>query len=149
TFHTLTSLPPLTLAIAKSHSIISLLGPNVRDKNLPPTLYSDFYTLLFPLMRAHSVRRILAMGTLSIPCAQDRFSLLRSVVVFLMPVFFNGPYRCILNVGEVFENLGKEGGNGIGIDWTIFRIAGIPGGYDEESWKRDRSEGGKGDFVGW
>ncbi|KAH6720144.1 hypothetical protein BKA61DRAFT_640567 [Leptodontidium sp. MPI-SDFR-AT-0119] len=153
---TLTSLAPLTDAVSKSSSIISLLGPNIKDTSpstLPPTLYSDFYTLLFGLMRTHSIRRILAMGTISIKAADDKFSLLRSMVVLLMPLFFNAPYRSVLKIGEVFGELGSGSGSGTegggGIDWTVFRIAGIPGGDDEESWKKDRDEGKKGDFVGW
>lgn len=62
----------------------------------------------------------------------------------MMSTFFSTPYQSILKVGDVFA---KEGA-GNGIDWTVFRIAGIPGGDDEESWKKDRNEGA-GHFVGW
>lgn len=60
-----------------------------------------------------------------------------------MPLIFNAPYRSILNVADVFEKEGKEQG----IDWTVFRIAAIPGEDDEASWRKDREGGG--DFVGW
>ena len=95
-------------------------------------------------MRTHGVRRILAMGTVSIKCPEDNFSLIRSILVSLMPVFFNTAYQSILKIRDVFE----EEGTGNGINWTVYRIALIPWGDDEVSWMRDRNEGA-GHFVGW
>ena len=41
-------------------------------------------------------------------------------------------YRNIIGIKKVFEEEGEV------LDWTVFRIAGIPGGSDEESWKKQR-----------
>ncbi|KAH7360402.1 hypothetical protein BKA65DRAFT_577118 [Rhexocercosporidium sp. MPI-PUGE-AT-0058] len=133
---TLTDETALTTAVSNCSSIISLLGPNVKDRAFDPSTYASFFRTLFPIMRAHSVRRILAMGTISIVCPQDGFSLIRSLVLVMMPLFLGTAYKSILQVAKG------------GIDWTVFRIASIPGGDDEGSWMRDRAEG-KGDFVGW
>ncbi|KAG4420215.1 hypothetical protein IFR04_006691, partial [Cadophora malorum] len=117
----------LSSAVSKASSIISLLGPNAKDTTFDPSLYSSFYASLFPIMRTHGVRRILAMGTVSIKCPEDNFSLIRSILVSLMPVFFNTAYQSILKIRDVFE----EEGTGNGINWTVYRIALIPGGDDE------------------
>jgi putative NADH-flavin reductase len=123
----------LSTAVAKSNIIISLLGPNTM-KLKSYTLFPDFYRLLFKLMKEHHVTRIYAMGTISIPQPADRFSILRYIVVWLVYLIARSAYRNILGVAKVFEEEGQ------GLDWTIFRIAGIPGESDEESWKKDREQ---------
>ncbi|KAK0643859.1 hypothetical protein B0T16DRAFT_392320 [Cercophora newfieldiana] len=125
----------LSTAISRSTAIISLLGPNTFS-GFKPALYPDFYRSIFPLMRTHGVRRIFAMGTLSIPDPKDAFSLARLALVGLVRVVAGAAYRSIIGVGEVFA---KEAGEDV--DWTVFRIAGIPGGSDEASWKADREDG--------
>lgn len=89
-------------------------------------------------MRTHGVRRIFAMGTISIPVPEkDSFSLSRLMLVGLVRVVVRGAYSTILQIGEVFSS--KEVPPEI--DWTVYRIAGIPGGSDETSWRADREEG--------
>lgn len=92
-------------------------------------------------MREHSVRRIFAMGTLSISQPSDKFSLIRLFLVFIVRLLANSAYRAILDIARAFEEAGE------GVDWTVFRIAGIPGGSDESAWKKDREEGEA--FEGW
>jgi len=134
-------LPSLSTAIAQSSIIISLLGPQLTNRNISPTLFADIYKpSIFPLMRQHGVRRILAMGTLSIQRPEDYFSAFRFMVVQFMRTFANSIYRNMLNIAEVFD---KEA---MGLDWIVFRIVQILGESDEESWKRDREDGGT--FVG-
>ncbi|KFY27482.1 hypothetical protein V493_03466 [Pseudogymnoascus sp. VKM F-4281 (FW-2241)] len=136
----LTDLDALSTAVSASHTILSLLGPAITRK-VDPTAYSSFYTSLFALMRQHSVRRIFAMGTISIPQPADKFSLARLFIVFIVRLLANTPYRAVLNIGRAFEEAGEE------VDWTVFRIAGIPGGSNEEAWMKDREEGEV--FEGW
>lgn len=119
----------LSLAISRCNVIISLLGPN--QFRLPSsTLYPDMYRTIFALMREHNVKRIHAMGTISIYQPEDAFSLLRSLVS-LVYLVAHMAWQNIIRVGKVFEEEAKD------LDWTIFRIAGIPGGSDEVSWKAD------------
>ncbi|KAI8682319.1 NAD(P)-bd-dom domain-containing protein [Fusarium sp. Ph1] len=104
----------LSTAVSKSYVVVSLLGPNISSWKQDPSLLADFYRhSLFPSMRQHGVKRVYAMGTLSIVRPEDSRSLLRYGIV----------------------------------TFTIFRIAGIPGESDHESWKRDREDGKA--FVGW
>ncbi|KAL2866903.1 RNA polymerase II mediator complex subunit MED27 domain-containing protein [Aspergillus lucknowensis] len=131
----------LSTAIAECRLVISLLGPNVLDKKISPTLYQDFYkSSLFPLMRQHGVRRIFAMGTISIYRPEDHWTLSRSALVLVVRLFANGPYQDIVNIAKVFESDASD------LDWTVYRIAMIPGGSDEESWRKDREDGET--FVG-
>ncbi|KAM7212120.1 hypothetical protein V8F06_012483 [Rhypophila decipiens] len=116
-------------------AIISLLGPNSLS-GIDPELYSNFYRSLFPLMRTHGIRRIFAMGTLSISDEADSFSLARSAMVAVVRTIANSAYRTVINISQVFA---KEAGERI--DWTVFRIAMIPGESDEASWKGDREDG--------
>lgn len=92
-------------------------------------------------MRQHNVRRIFAMGTLSVFRPEDHFSLARLLIVLLVFVVVNKGFQTARGIGRVF---GEEAE---GLDWTIFRIAGIPGGSDEESWRKDREDGEA--FEGW
>ncbi|KAF2180360.1 NAD(P)-binding protein [Zopfia rhizophila CBS 207.26] len=111
----------LSTAVDQSSTVISLLGPNINDGKINPTLFADCYkSSVFPLMRRHGVRRIIAMGTISIVRPEDRWTFFQSMVV-------------------LFEAQG--------LDWTVFRIASIPGKSDEASWRKDREDGEV--FVGW
>jgi hypothetical protein len=135
-------LAALSAAVAQSSIIISLLGPQINSSSISPSQFADYYkSCVFPLMRQHGVRGIMAMGTLSIVRSEDRWSFLRILIVLFVRLFHNNVYRNILNIAEVFE---KEAH---GLDWTIYRIAGIPGGSDEASWQRDREDGQT--FMGW
>lgn len=133
----------LSGAVAKSCVVLSLLGPNLNDTIKNPSLYADMYkNNLFPLMRQHGVRRILAMGTLSISRPEDSWTFIRPVAVFFLRMFADMAYRNIINIASTFE---ADAGD---LDWTIFRIAHIPGKSDEANWKKDREAGGE-TFVGW
>ncbi|CAM1505075.1 Fc.00g107120.m01.CDS01 [Cosmosporella sp. VM-42] len=135
-------LEALSTAVSKCSVVLSLLGPSITSRGVPKSLFADFYkTALFPLMRQHGVRRIFAMGTISIESPEDKFSLFQYVCVRLVWLFANFAYRNVINIGEVFENEAQ------GLEWTVYRIASIPGGSDEESWKKGREDGEL--FTGW
>lgn len=104
-------------------------------------MYIGFYTRLFPLMRSHNVRRIYAMSTLSYSDPNDKFSLYRLLIVALVFIVVNKGWRTARGMARAFESAGED------IDWTVYRIAGIPGGCDEESWRKDREDGEA--FEGW
>lgn len=129
-------------AVSQSSIIISLLGPNIIRSNISPTQFADYYkSCVFPLMRQHGVRRIMAMGTLSIVRPEDHWSLFRLFIVLVVWLLANTIYHNVLNIAEVFEKEAHD------LDWMIFRIARIPGNSDEESWRCDREDGET--FAGW
>ncbi|RSL55388.1 hypothetical protein CEP54_009436 [Fusarium duplospermum] len=132
----------LSTAVSKSYVVVSLLGPNINGLKMDPSVMADFYKRsLFPAMRQHGVKRVYAMGTISIVRPEDSRSLLRYCMVAFVRLVAGGAYRTVINISQTFEEDAK------GLDWTIYRIAGIPGGSDHESWKRDREDGKA--FVGW
>ncbi|RTE80871.1 hypothetical protein BHE90_004575 [Fusarium euwallaceae] len=132
----------VSTAVSKSYVVVSLLGPTIGDWKVDPSMMADFYKhSLFPAMRQHGVKRVYAMGTISIVRPEDSRSLLRYFMVAFVRLIAGGAYRTIINISQTFEEDAK------GLDWTIYRIAGIPGGSDNESWKKDREDGKA--FVGW
>ena len=112
----------------------SLLG-------VQPLVYTNFYSTLFDIMRQHKIRRIFTMGTISISSPNDAFSLLRFLAVLFLRIFVNAVYQTVTGIARIFEEQGHD------LDWTIYRIAGIPGGSDEASWRKDRDDGDA--FEGW
>ncbi|KAL4902758.1 hypothetical protein BDW74DRAFT_180457 [Aspergillus multicolor] len=132
----------LSKAMANTQVVISLLGPSLTTRLSNHALFADIYrTSVFPLMREHGVRRIFAMGTPSISRPEDHWTLITSITIPALRLFTNYAYENIRNIGDAFEHHAE------GLNWTVFRIMMIPGGQDEESWRRDREDGKV--FVGW
>ncbi|KAL2205705.1 NAD(P)-binding protein [Sarocladium strictum] len=132
----------LSTAVAQSHVVVSLLGPRAGDNLKSSELYSNFYkNSLFPAMRQHGVRRVYAMGTVSIVCEEDSRSVLRYCMRTAIHLFAGTAYRAIINIGEAFEKDAKD------LDWSVFRIGMISGECDRKAWMEDREEGTV--FVGW
>ncbi|EMT68970.1 hypothetical protein ACKRZS_003834 [Fusarium odoratissimum] len=132
----------LDRAVAKVDIVISFLGPLISDRTTPPNSIPDFYKdSLFPAMRRHGVKRIYAMGTLTIPQKEDAWTILQPAINLMVRLFFSNSYRAITSIGKTFETEAKD------LDWTIFRISGIPGESDKESWLKDREDGKP--FVGY
>lgn len=132
----MSDLEALSTAMARSSVVVSLLGPQISDRNVGPSLFADMYkNSIFPLMRQHGVRRIFAMGTVSIHRAEDSWTMFQFTVVCFMKLLAGVLYRNIINVADTFDR------DADGIDWTVYRIAHIPGKPDHESWKKDRDSG--------
>ena len=128
--------PALSRAISLCSVIISLLGPNVSDiKGLTPTFYADLYAQqIFPLMRQHSVRRIFVMNTVSVYQPDDSPSFIRWLCQFLVWIVAGVAQKNMYAIQALLED--KERSKGI--EWTAFRLGLIPGGCDEQSWRKDR-----------
>lgn len=126
----------LSQAISQSHTIISLLGPNIGSlKGLAPTFYADVYAQhIFPLMRQHAVKRIFIMSTVSVYQPDDAYSFLRWLAQFTVWLAAGVAQKNMYAVQALLEDQERSEG----IEWTAFRLGFIPGGCDEESWRRDR-----------
>jgi hypothetical protein len=83
-------------------------------------------------MREHGVKRILAMSTPSADEPQDRFHPLMWFFVLIVRLIVPAAYQAVRAIAKVFKEEAQ------GLDWTVFRIAGIPGGHDEASWQEHR-----------
>ncbi|KAH6842312.1 hypothetical protein B0I37DRAFT_195666 [Chaetomium sp. MPI-CAGE-AT-0009] len=136
----LTDTDALSTAVARARVVVSLLGPNSM-RGFNPETYFDFYKALFQQMRAHGVRRIFAMSTVSYPVPEDTFSLKRLMIVALVRTVVPLGYQTVFRICQAFLD------HADGLDWTVYRIAGIPGGSDEASWRQDREDGQA--FEGW
>lgn len=117
-------------------AVISLLGPNVGSmKGLTPTLYADIYaSVIFPLMRQHSVRRILVMNTISVYQPTDERSFIRWLVQWLIWLFVGTAQKNMYAIQALLEDQEQSKD----IDWIAFRLGFIPGGCDKQSWRKDR-----------
>ena len=123
-------------AMTSCSAVLSLLGPSLADKNIEPSLYADYYKQsVFPCMRKHGIRRIMAMGTVSISRSDDRWTLFQGTARIFMQLFATAVYKNMLHLEAAFEREAKD------LDWTVFRIARIVGDSDERAWEKDREEG--------
>ena len=75
------------------------------------------------------------MGTVAIQKTEDSWALVTPLILTYMKLFARAVYHNILNTADLFENEAQD------LDWTIFRIAVIPGESDEESWWKGREQG--------
>lgn len=116
----------LSKAIEGQDVVVSLLGPS---GNVSGTPFTDAYRLIFALMKRWDVKRILAMGTPSIPDPEDGFSILAFLGVAFVRIIANSAYRDIVSVGKLFdtEATRKE------LDWTIFRLGFLTDGAPQSS----------------
>jgi hypothetical protein len=137
------SIADLSRAIGNSTTVISLLGPSTSDISqafrpfaVPP--YASYYATITALMKQHGVRRIFAMSTISYPdpSGQDRFNLVCALLVWGIYLFVHSAYTAVTDIARSFKDLGSDSG----VDWTVFRLAGLPGKSDESSWRRDRED---------
>ncbi|KAM0325451.1 hypothetical protein ACHAQA_007437 [Verticillium albo-atrum] len=124
----------LSGCVARASSIISLLGPNTVT-GIKPEVFIDFYLLIFDLMREHGVKRIFAMGTITITLDDDKVSIPRRLIAAFMYLLVNKAWQTVMGIKRIFEENTQD------IDWTVYRIAAIPGGSDAVSWKTDREDG--------
>ncbi|KAI1077460.1 NAD(P)-binding protein [Whalleya microplaca] len=131
----------LASAVARCNMILSLLGPNEMRPKVPIP-YAGYYSKLFPIMREHGVKRIMAMSTCSADQSQDGFSLLVWLMVLSIRYIAPAAYQAMRSIARVFREEAQD------LDWTVYRLAMIPGGHDEQSWKRDRESAVHAGYIG-
>ncbi|KAF3034366.1 hypothetical protein E8E11_002977 [Didymella keratinophila] len=123
-------------ALEGCSAVISHLGGDINNPHSNPTMYTDMYrSTVIPAMREHGVKKILLMGTISISRPEDSSILVRPLIMAYLRLKADAMYRDLIANTNMFE---AEAGD---LDWTIFRIAAIPGEPDEESWRKGREEG--------
>lgn len=132
----MSDLPALSVAMTGCSTVISLLGPDIKHRDISPTIYPDMYkSSIFLAMRQHGVRRILAMNTISVARAGDFWTLMAPMGRNFMRMFAGAIYENMIKLAELFEHEDAH------LDWTMYRIGMISGESDEVSWKRDRWSG--------
>ncbi|KAI3550020.1 hypothetical protein CABS01_10464 [Colletotrichum abscissum] len=98
-----------------------------REDNVLEHLLSSF-----PPHAQNDVKRILAMGTLSI--TEDSSSFTRLLQAILTRIIASTAYNAVIDLGHVFQEEAD------GLDRTLFHISFISGEPDEDSWRADRED---------
>jgi len=124
-------------------AVISLLGPSLSNAPWPSPIPTFYEAVLLPLMRQAGVKRVLASATVSFIDDTDGSSWSQWFMVQAIKLIQKAAWQTMVAIGTLF----KHSGAAEGLDWTVFRVAGIPGGDDEESWRKGREQG-KGVYAG-
>ncbi|KAF3007541.1 hypothetical protein E8E13_006476 [Curvularia kusanoi] len=125
----------LSSAMHGCSTVISHLGAQITDSHISPSLYLDMYrNAIVPAMRKNGIKRIFLMGTMAIQKPEDGWTVMTPVILTYMKLFARPVLRNILDIADFFEQDATD------LDWTIFRIASIPGDQDAESWRKGREE---------
>ncbi|KAF4415003.1 hypothetical protein F53441_14679 [Fusarium austroafricanum] len=124
----------LSLAVAQSRAIISLLGPSREPQ--PRSFFADWYRTIIPLMQKHGVSRLFALGTNAIRRSDDQFSISRALTSGLIRIIANSGFQNILSIQEYFESV-----DNLQIEWTVFRLGMLSGTSDAAAWSTDREQG--------
>lgn len=117
--------------------VISLLGPAQHDffAWMNPfggskTIFADAYRVVLDALRecgGGRVRRIYAMGTISIPDPRDRPTLLGHSMVLAVWLTVHRAWRNVVAVGQFFDSLASSEGYA-DIQWTLFRLGAVVDG---------------------
>lgn len=86
-------------------------------------------------MRQHQVKRILIMNTVSVYQPDDAYSFLRWLAQLVIWAVAGIAQKNMY----AMERLLTDKEQSKDIEWTAFRLGFIPGGSDEQSWRKDRA----------
>ncbi|KAF8594703.1 NAD-binding protein [Ceratobasidium sp. AG-I] len=129
----LTDEASLRHAIRDVETILSVLGPNSFSFHIPGTTpdtpLANAYSLIVRLMKEPGVtcKRIILLGTLSIPDPADKRSLATWSLIQAIKLIAYAAYWDIVSIGETFKKEGE------GIEWTIVRVPMLTDAESEET----------------
>lgn len=107
-------------------AIVSFLGPpatqilawmNPFGKEGKEPIFANAYRLIVDAMKAVGVRRIFALGTISIVDEKDNSVFSALAMIWIVRLFFNRGWRNMVEVGRFFDTVPVED-----VDWTVFRV---------------------------
>ncbi|CAE6351988.1 unnamed protein product [Rhizoctonia solani] len=109
----LTDLSTLRSALSGCDAVISSLGPAMtRD---PETHVTNGYKVVLEAMRAEGIRRLVVLGTTSMPHSFDVDTWTSWLVRLLISSVGPGAYKDVLSFGELISQADD-------LDWTIVRV---------------------------
>jgi uncharacterized protein YbjT (DUF2867 family) len=97
-------------AIKGADAVISVIGPVGWQSKL---IFAPGYENIISAMKKHGVRRIIALGTPTIPDLNDRFNLVFWFLIITVGFLINRGSEDLQKVGQILRNSG--------LDWTIVR----------------------------
>ncbi|KAH9983284.1 NAD-P-binding protein [Russula compacta] len=95
------------------HAVLSALGPTFGNPSGTPIARG--YAVVLEAMRRAGVRRLIALGTVSIKDANDKWSFVYSAMVAGVSLGARSAYKDIVAVGEVVRACDD-------VDWTLVRV---------------------------
>jgi hypothetical protein len=97
----------LEKAMSLCSAVLSLLGLSINHKDIDLSIYADYYRdTVFPTMQKLGIRRIIAMGTISISHQDDCFTIFQPMVYVFMRYFAKAIYSNMQNVAATFQKAG-------------------------------------------
>jgi len=109
----LTDSETISKAMEGVDAVLSVLGPSAWHPSDTPLAHG--YRQVLEVMRQHSVKRLIALGTASIKDKSDKFTWTYSAFVWTVALFAHNAYKDIVAVGDAIRE--SEG-----VDWTIARV---------------------------
>jgi hypothetical protein len=107
----------LESAISEAKACVSFLGPNLWNLKKGHTPITDAYRIILPLLQKHNYTRALFISTASYRAPQDAFSILYSLMVWSVYLFFSTAYKEINGFTPLFTEIPVEE-----LAWTVFRV---------------------------
>jgi hypothetical protein len=104
-------------AICKAITCVSFLGPNLWNLKKDHTPITDGYRIILPLLRKYNYTRALFISTASYHATQDSFSILHSLMVWSVYLFFSTVYKEINGFTPLIAQLPADE-----LAWTVFRV---------------------------
>lgn len=98
-------------AIQGTDAVVSVVGPLGRQDKL---IFAPAYEHIISSMKRHGVKRLIALGTPSIPDANDRFNFVYWCLIVGVGLILHKGYTDMKNVGQEIRESG--------LDWTIVRV---------------------------
>lgn len=98
-------------AIAGSDAVVSVVGPLGRQYKL---IFAPAYEKIVRAMKTHGVKRLIALGTPSMPDSNDKFNLIFFGLILVVGSLIHKGYEDIRKVGEIVRESGLE--------WTVVRV---------------------------
>lgn len=107
----LTNEAKISEAIKGSDAVVSVVGPLGRQDTL---IFAPFYEHVIAAMKTHGVKRLIALGTPSVPDAHDRFNFIYWALTFGVGLIIHHGYTDMKTLGQDIRESG--------LDWTIVRV---------------------------
>jgi|TARA_R110002003_G_scaffold145_4_gene13371 hypothetical protein len=124
----------LTDAVALEHAIacgattcVSFLGPVMNDLKKGEKPIADGYKLIIPMLQKYGYTRTLVLSTASFRVPEDHFTILFSLMVWLVYLFARAAYDEINGFSPLVAQLPTDE-----LGWTIYRVPILRNGETRE-----------------
>lgn len=107
----LTDAVSIDAAVSGSDAVVSVMGPNGYQDAL---IFAPAYRLIIAAMKAHHVKRLIALGTPTIRDSSDRFNPIFEALILIVRLIIRKGSEDIATVGTLVRDSG--------LDYTLVRI---------------------------